>query len=352
VAPATSSTLPDLVVEPAITTATMVILIPAYEPDHKLVDLVRSIRSADQRQTIVIVDDGSGPQYDAVFRAARMWGCDVTGHVPNRGKGHALKRGFEHIARRYPGADVVCADCDGQHSLTDIRRVADAIRSHRDEMVLGARQFVGDVPSRSRFGNDLTRAVFQLTTGLRLQDTQTGLRGYPATMLPWLQTVSGERFEYELNALLEAKRAGIGFHEVPIETIYLDGNESSHFRAVRDSVRVYLPFVKFSLSSFTAFTVDFVLFLAFMGLTGWLLASVVFARVISASLNFLANHRYVFSRRDVLRRSAAGPYAALVVTLLAANYGILRLLTRTVGLGLVPAKLLTEATLFVLSYQL
>ena len=171
-------------------------------------------------------------------------------------------------------------------------------------------------------------------------------------MLPWLQTVSGERFEYELNALLEAKRAGIGFHEVPIETIYLDGNQSSHFRAVRDSVRVYLPFLKFSLSSFTAFTVDFVLFLAFMALTGWLLASVVFARVISASLNFLANHRYVFSRRDVLRRSAAGPYAVLVVSLLAANYGILRLLTRTVDIGLVPAKLLTEATLFVVSYQL
>ena len=70
------------------------------------------------------------------------------------------------------------------------------------------------------------------------------------------------------------------------------------------------------------------------------------------SLNFRANHRYVFSRRDVLRRSAAGPYAALVLSLLAANSAILRLLTRTVGVGLVPAKLLTEATLFVLSYQL
>lgn len=329
----------------------MVILIPAYEPGASLVELVAAIRAALPQQPIVVVDDGSGAGYEHVFTAAAKAGADVIGHPVNQGKGVALKQGFDHIEHAYPGADVVCADCDGQHTLVDIVRVAETVAHHRDGMVLGARQFVGDVPARSKFGNDLTRKVFELATGLRLQDTQTGLRGYPATMLSWLQTVPGDRFEYELNALLEAKRAGLGFYEIPIETLYLEGNESSHFRPVRDSVRVYLPFLKFSLSSLSAFFVDVTLFFAVMAATGWLLGAVVISRVVSATVNFLMNHRMVFKRRSGSARAAVGPYAALAVTLLAANYGLLRLLTGPVGLGVAPSKFLTEASLFVVSYQ-
>lgn len=330
---------------------TMVILIPAYEPGASLVELVMAIRAALPQQPIVVVDDGSGAGYAHVFTAAAKAGADVIGHPVNKGKGVALKQGFEHIEHAYPGADVVCADCDGQHTLTDILRVAATVADHRDGMVLGARQFVGDVPARSKFGNDMTRKVFEMATGLRLQDTQTGLRGYPATMLSWLQTVPGDRFEYELHALLEAKRAGLGFYEIPIETLYLEGNESSHFRPVRDSVRVYLPFLKFSLSSLSAFVVDVTLFFAVMAATGWLLGAVVLSRLVSATVNFLMNHRMVFKRRSGSARAAIGPYTALAVTLLGTNYALLRLLTGPVGLGVAPSKFLTEASLFVVSYQ-
>ena len=255
----------------------MIILIPAYEPDEKLVDLVTSLRFSGQ--TIVVVDDGSGTEYRPVFHRARSLGCDVIGHLPNRGKGDALKRGFRHIAAVYPGQDVVCADCDGQHTLPDIARVADAVGEHRAGIVLGSRQFAGDVPLRSRFGNDVTRMVFRVATGRRLQDTQTGLRGYPAWMLGWLQTIEGERFEYELEVLLAARRAGVELHEVSIATIYLEENASSHFRTVRDSVRVYLQFLKFSTSSLAAFGIDATLFFGLMSVTGNLAASVVSARI-------------------------------------------------------------------------
>jgi putative flippase GtrA len=329
----------------------MVVVVPAYEPDGRLVDLVRAIRSTAPQQPIVVVDDGSGPAYASVFRAAQVWGCDVIGHVPNRGKGHALKRGFEHVAARYPGADVVCADCDGQHALVDILRVAAAVREHPGAMVLGARQFVGDVPPKSRFGNTLTRSVFQLATGLRLQDTQTGLRGYPSSMLAWLGTVPGDRFEYELNALLDAKRAGIVFCEIPIETIYLEGNESSHFRAVRDSVRVYLPFLRFGASSLASFALDLVLVLVLARATGSLLASVVLARLTSAACNFGVNRVVVFRGGGGAPRAAAGRYATLAVGVLAANYVLLRTLTAVVGVPLLAAKVATEALLFLASYH-
>ena len=327
----------------------MIILIPAFEPDRRLVDLVTAIEATAPTQRILIVDDGSGAGYDDVFAAARAAGAEVMRHAPNRGKGYALKAGFARIADRYPGHDVVCADCDGQHTLADIGRVADALAAH-DKVVLGARQFVGDVPARSRFGNSVTRVVFDVATGQRLQDTQTGLRGYPSWMLEWLQRIGGERFEYELDVLLAAQREGFGFHEVAIETVYLDDNASSHFRTVRDSVRVYVPVVKFCLSSLAAFAIDAILFFALMAITGNLLISVVAARVVSATVNFSVNRTIVFasSRRP---RDAAVRYASLVGAVMAANYLLLRLLTQVLPVPLVPAKLLTELTLFIVSYQ-
>ena len=330
----------------------MIILIPAYEPDEKLVRLVTSIRAADPHQEIVVVDDGSGEEYAPVFAAVRDLGGDVIGHSLNLGKGAALKRGFAHVTERYAGHDVVCADCDGQHGVVDILRVAAALREHRAGIMLGARQFVGDVPRRSRFGNDVTRGVFRLATGLRLQDTQIGLRGYPAWMLGWLRTIDGDRFEYELEVLLAAKRAGFQLNEVPIATIYLDGNESSHFRTVRDSVRVYVPFVKFCLSSLTAFAIDAALFFTLAAMTGSLLVSVVGARLVSATFNFVSNRVAVFRGSRGRPLATAARYAALVGALMAANFALLRALTSDAGLGVVPAKLLTEISLFVMSYQL
>ena len=331
----------------------MTILIPAYEPGEFLVPLVRSIRSVRPAQPIVIVDDGSGVGYAAVFEACEAIGCEIVTHRENRGKGAALKSGFAHIERRFPGADVVCADCDGQHTLVDILRVAEAVARGDASIVLGARRFAGDVPLRSRVGNDITRVVFRAATGIGLQDTQTGLRGYPASMLPWLRQVSGERFEYELEILLMAQRAGHRFDEVPIETIYLADNESSHFHPIKDSIRVYVPFVRFALSSLTAFAIDAALLFTMMALTGQLLLSVVVARLGSASVNFAANRAMVFDRRGRAGRSrSVRRYALLAAGLLATNYLVLATLTQGIGLHLVPAKLLTEAALFVASFHL
>ena len=328
----------------------MIVLIPAYEPDHKLVDLVISIRTAHARQLILLVDDGSGPDYADVFDTCRALGCEVLTHLFNRGKGAALRTGFAHIASVFPGQDVVCADCDGQHTTTDIDKVATVLHEHRTGVVLGSRQFAGDVPTKSRFGNSMTRMVFGMLTGLRLQDTQTGLRGYPGWLLGWLGGIDGDRFEYELEVLLAAKREGLEIWEVPIETIYIAGNESSHFDPIRDSVRVYMPLLRFGLSSIGAFALDTVLFFAFMAVTGNLAVSVVAARTISASVNFVTNRRFVFGSSGD-RASSARSYASLVVGLMGANYALMRLLTGPASLPLALAKVLTEVTLFAISYQ-
>lgn len=332
----------------------MVILIPAYEPDHRLLNLILSIRSADLHQPMVIVDDGSGPAYATVFAGAAALGADVIGHDVNRGKGCALKRGFAHVDQCYPGHSVVCADCDGQHNMAGIAAVADAVAAHPGHVVLGSRWFSGDVPARSRFGNNLTRRVFKWATGQHLQDTQTGLRGYPAELLGWLQTIPGDRFEYELEVLLAARRDGVPLAEVPVATIYLDGNASSHFRPLHDSVRVYAPFVRFlrfGASSLAAFALDATLLFALMGLTGSLLTSVVLARVSSATMNYLVNRHVVFGSGPS-HRIDGRRYATLAAVLLGANLALIATLTGPVGLGLVAAKALTETTLYLASFRL
>ncbi|MFF1832171.1 GtrA family protein [Paenarthrobacter sp. NPDC058040] len=328
----------------------MIILIPAYEPDQQLISLVSNLREADPWITIVVVDDGSGPTFQDTFDAVTRLGCHVLGYAVNGGKGGALKSGFAFIAQRFPGHDVVCADGDGQHGVADILAVADRVRGVTASMVLGCRSFGGDVPARSKFGNTVTRWLFKLATGQSVPDTQTGLRAYRADMIPWLLTVRGQRYEYELNLLLEAKQAGYGIDTVEIATVYLDHNSGSHFRPVADSVRIYAPLLKFLGSSFSAFLVDTVMFLLLTALTDSLLLAVVGARALSAAVNFMVNRSLVFEHgREKTLRSAITGYMALVLVLLTANYAIMWSLT-SLAVPELPAKLATELTLLGVSY--
>jgi putative flippase GtrA len=310
---------------------------------------VRGLRRDAPALGILVVDDGSGPRYARYFAAASEAGAEVIGYAGNRGKGHALKVGFAHILERHPGQDVVCADSDGQHLTDDIRRVSWRVRDSGSTIVLGGRRFAGDVPLRSRFGNSMTRKVFGFATGLAVHDTQTGLRGYPAALLPWLLTVKGERFEYELNTLLRCPTAGYRVEEIEIETVYLDDNASSHFRPVRDSIRVFAPLVRYASSSLVAFGIDSVGLLLLFALTNNLFVSVVGARLVSASVNFLVNRHVVFRAAGDLRRDVTR-YVLLALGLLASNYVWLLVLTQW-GMPLILAKFVTEAALYLISYQ-
>ena len=328
----------------------MIVLVPAYEPDQRLVALVHRLHQEAPELKVLVVDDGSGPAYSQVFHAARAAGAVVVHHDVNRGKGRALKTGFRYAAELWPHEDLVCADCDGQHTPEDILRVADKVAESRTAMVLGARQFTGPVPSRSRVGNSITRRLFFLTTGISLSDTQTGLRAYPAEMLDWLCGVDGDRFEYELELLLRARSAGHQIVEVPIATVYLDGNSSSHFRPLQDSVRVYAPMIRFAASSATAAIVDYVLLFLLHALTGSLVASIVGARVASASVNYATNRRFVFGRDSANRQGSPLRYAGLVLAILLANWALMHAFVVAGGWSLLVGKVVTEAVLFFVSY--
>ena len=231
----------------------MIVLVPAYQPGDHLLGLLTELRETAPGTRVVVVDDGSSAGSARVLDAARDLGCTVLRHEKNRGKGAALKTGFRHVAEAHPGELVVCADADGQHHVADILRVAGRARD-TGRTVLGVRRFDGAVPLRSKVGNTVTALLFRAVTGRPVQDTQTGLRAYPGDLLDWLQSVPGERFEYEMNVLLEAARAGHQIDEVVIATTYLDDNASSHFGSLTDSVRIYRPLLRFAATSLLTFT--------------------------------------------------------------------------------------------------
>ncbi|WP_338450943.1 glycosyltransferase family 2 protein [Niallia oryzisoli] len=236
----------------------MTILIPEYEPNKRLINLIYDLKDTCDYE-IVVVNDGSGQEYQYIFDTVSNLGCTVLTHEKNRGKGAALKTGFQYIQETKENIGVVTADCDGQHLPKDIIKIAEAIKDHKKALVLGTRRFTGKVPSRSRFGNNVTRNVFSFVSGAKVYDTQTGLRGFSMEMLPWLCEIPGERFEYEMNMLLEAVPAGYSFYEIDIDTVYLEQNKSSHFHFLKDSILVYLPIIKFSLSSLMSAVLDFML---------------------------------------------------------------------------------------------
>ena len=330
-----------------------VAIVPAYEPDEYLKRTVDRLleRSVD----VVVVDEGSGESYARFFDVLSPQ-AHLISYPVNGGKGHALKQGFAYVKDRY-GEDcvVVTVDSDGQHGTEDVLRVLDRAASSPDGLILGSRLMNSTAPLRSRLGNGITRWVYRLTTGVGVYDTQTGLRAFSGSLLDTLLAIPGERYEYEMNVLLECARRKIPMEEVEIETIYINNNSASHFDAVKDSIRIYKDIFKFAASSFASFLVDYLMYsllilcTAGLGASTSVVVSNIGARVVSAGVNFTLNRKYVFKSEKNVVKSAA-EYFLLAVLILAGNTLVLSFLVNTLLFDRFAAKLLTEILFFTVSW--
>lgn len=328
-----------------------VVIIPAYKPDETLITITDKLWAYGCR--IIVVDDGSGEEYQPVFDRVRDI-CIILQHPENRGKGAAIKTALSYVKEEFWGGDLIgVMDSDGQHLPEDMMKLLEFAGTHRKTMVLGVRKVGKDMPLRSRLGNRITRTVFQIASGVKVSDTQTGLRAFDSELLQELLSVEGERYEYEMNVLMFLAKAGIPIEEVPIHTIYRDENNSnSHFRSVRDSIRIYKDILKFTLSSFSSFILDYFLFSAlmiFLPHTAVLvLTANILARIVSAIYNYSMNCRFVFHTNR--KASTAVQYFELAVFILVMNNVILEILVQFLHFSVYPAKLLTECILFMISW--
>ena len=326
------------------------ILIPAYKPDEKMIALIRELMDAGFSR-ILVIDDGSGSEYAHVFAEAEQLGCRILTHAINMGKGRALKTGInEAIISGDASYGIITADADGQHITSDIVRIAEAMQQNPEAMVLGVRRFVGQVPLRNRIGNGITRFIFALVNGHGVLDTQTGLRGFSRAILPLMLSLKGERYEYEMNMLLEARPQNIRIVQVPIDTVYIDGNQHSHYNVFIDSVRIYALIIKYMLSSFVAGIVDYGIFaLMHINFPNQLIGSVVTARVASSMVNFIINKHIVFRKKGAVA-NAALRYYMLVIFIMMSSYGLIYLLSGPFGMNVFLSKIITDIFLSLISF--
>ena len=329
------------------------ILIPAYQPNVHMLSLVRLL-SGLGAEHILIIDDGSDASCQPLFTDAERYGAIVIHHEKNRGKGAALKTGIRAAKELFPkDCGVVTADADGQHLPEDILRVAEAIPRHPDTLILGVRNFAkGSVPWKSYYGNRITAAFFRASTGIRLHDTQTGLRGIPKCLYDLALETEGERYEYEMH-FLEDSAKKIPFFQLPITTVYEDNNSGSHFRPVRDSIRVYERPLRFVTSSLLSSVLDLLLFWLLMQVlplaaAAAITAATIGSRIASSTLNYSLNRAWCFRSKENVVQSGFR-YLILLVVQAGASAALVTAASAIITTTLY-AKIIVDVSLSVFSY--
>ncbi len=328
----------------------MVILIPAYNPDVRLPRLIREIRSAC-RYPIVVVNDGSDSSA-LVFEEAAASGAIVLTDEENHGKGYSLRRGFAYIREMGETEGVVTVDASGRYGAEDILRIAEEIQIDDDDIVLGARRLGRGTPFRAVIGNQLSSLSFFLATGQVIRDTQTGLRGYPAELLPWLSEIGGDKFEYELDVLLTAADARYDIRQIEIRTSFPE-DSSTGYRPLADTLRMTWPIIRHGAGFFASAVIDFIALILIYSFSHNLVLSICLARLCSMTIRISANRRVVFDRfPSKSRLRSAFRFTLLVVGMLLVNILLMTLFKGVFHIFLVFAKIATEILLFTASYFL
>lgn len=341
------------------------VIIPSLNPDDKLLEVVAGLADAEFSR-LILVDDGSCPDCQKWFQLAielaaeKGLRVELLRHAKNFGKGRGLKTACNHyLCDPGDSMGVVTVDGDGQHRTGDILRCAQALVAQPDTIFLGCRDFsLPDIPPRSRFGNRMTSLIFRVACGMKLSDTQTGLRAIPNALLLVFLDLDGERFEYETNMLLEMKRKNMQFEEISIGTVYLEENRSSHFRPLIDSVRILKVLFRFLFSAGVSSVLDVGLFtflswlLRRMPLQNGIYLATILARVVSSVFNFSVNRNLVFQNHSSVKKVAVRYYIlCFVQTLCSAE--LVSLLLGIVGrVWSLPVKLLVDTILFFISFQI
>ena len=328
---------------------TIVILIPAYNPEQRLVNIVRELAQRTECP-IVVVNDGSDAGLTEVFESiGTINGAEVVLNAINLGKGAALKHGINFALTHFPNVQgVVTADADGQHAIGDIVAVVEELRANPKCFVLGARKFGPETPFRSKIGNEVSRVVYRVLLGLRLRDTQTGLRGLPLLLAAAALTIRSNRYEFETEQLTLAAAMRLPIREVPIANIYENQNSSSHFNPIFDSARIYFVVIRYALSSIATSLIDLAAFLVLNSVLPSVIWSNLASRAVALGVQYLLLQGFVFHSY-----SGVGRFLLFIgyVALTGLVSGVLQSeLSAVTALSAVSSKVVVETTIFVFNF--
>lgn len=343
-----------------------VVVIPALNPNEDIISYVDELLKGSIMQ-IIVIDDGSDEVCQHIFDELENFkSVVVLRHKQNKGKGAGLKTAFDYILSSdicTYSCGVVTADADGQHSAIDVLKIAKLLQNEKRNIIFGTRNFnSSDIPPKSKIGNNITSFIFKTLYGVKMEDTQTGLRGIPTTLLPDMLKIKGERYEYEMNMLTFCMQNNIEVIQEPIQTKYFSNNEGSHFRPIIDSVKVIFSlikvFFKFILISLLSFVIDIALFTVLIKnilhaeTANALLIATVLARICSSIFNFLANKIFVFEMTNLSTKKSFAKYFTLATIQLLCSWFLVFLFVRFLNHNSSVIKIFVDCVLFFISFKL
>lgn len=200
---------------------------------------------------IIVVNDGSTDDTRDIL--AKFDEIEVISFAANRGKGVALKHGFQ-AAEKLGFEYAISMDSDGQHFADDLpvflKRLEEKEANDPGLLLIGTREMSdASVPKKSSFGNKFSNFWFWVETGIKLTDTQCGFRLYPLKVIKHIPLYT-KRFEFEIEVIVKAAWRKIAVENVPVKVHYASENRVSHFRPLQDFSRIsilntYLVFMAF-----------------------------------------------------------------------------------------------------------
>lgn len=330
---------------------TFTAVIPAYDPGPIICSVVSAV--SKQVNFVVVVDDGSGAESKKFIKKCSSGdNITVVTFHKNMGKGYALIEGMKESLKQNPDY-ILTIDSDGQHDPLEIPKFKECIllAGRHCDLVIGERKAVEKMPFRSRLGNVITAKILNAFFKGPVTDTQSGFRAYSAGFAgDIISHIPPGRYETEMRILLYAIETCRDIRNIEIGTLYFNKNRNSKFRPVSDSLRVLIPFGKYTIVSFTSFLVDYGIFLTLSYILDlyYIYAHVV-SRIISGAFNFFSNKHFVFrSKKTTLKEMLK--YILAVLFSLSVTGVLLYCLVDIFGFSRFFAKPLVESAMFLINF--
>lgn len=210
------------------------VLLPTYNNSKVLEQVIKDVLAFSN--DVCVINDGSTDSTAEILSQYPQ--LKVLSYSPNKGKGWALRKGFEFA--RAQGYDyAISMDTDGQHFATDLPVMLQALEANKNAIIIGARNMNQEsVPGKSSFGNKFSNFWFTLETGIKLPDTQSGFRVYPIKALEKIHFFT-KKFEFEIEVIVRGAWSGLQVLAVPVKVYYPPAGERiSHFRPFKDFSRI------------------------------------------------------------------------------------------------------------------
>ena len=332
---------------------TFISVIPAYNPGNIVTSIVSEV--SKHVDAVILVDDGSDRENKRYLeQCALLKNVHLVTFPSNRGKGHAIIAGLQEALNYHPDY-IFTIDSDGQHDPKEIpkfkRLIATAPPSY--DLIIGARQAITDMPLRSKIGNVFTARLFSAFFKKSLDDTQSGFRVLSSDFAKdIIASIAPGRFETEMRMLIYAVESNRTIGKVPIETIYFDKNRDTNFRPLQDSLRVLVPFSKYTGVAFTSFLLDYSIFMVLSYLLGiYYIFAHILSRTCSGTFNFLANKHIVFKSKSKKLREGIRYISAVLFSLLATSL-LLYFFVDLIGFPKAIAKPVAECTMFLVNFMI